>query len=1452
MAENENIHPETPVPPGSKPDQPDPSKTDSDSVVDFDAVASVREGASGVIPVTELPDPQSSPSLVSWTDVIRQHRETQTAHESDEPVKVDSVSDKDLLKRIVAEELQRSQAPAAITEEERDTDKLANVPLVTGEESAKSESSVQFERNRSGFAAEPPSSSSVQFDIEKPPSDAGGAMPMPWMLDDIPEAFPVYEDVEGEVPLAELISYDYDDGRPVDLQLEDELHVQPGKGDSVARFIQQQDDDATHLAADPEGEQSSILELLMDEGQSGKIQASDVADVGANPSSDILSDASDRQSESGILSDVTSLSKKKPPSKPEVSEHKGPGSEGSGWLSKQTGPSRQTMPSFLLPESNVGESVDLYSEGPVSPGISDSGTLQISDDQIEKEARKQRNMQSSSIDLSSKTGSQLEIDITAGESAVGGAAPGLDEVTPGHAWRRAKQDDSAVFRGEQGNETPGLKSAPASRRGAEEAAETPMIDENDLVSVEDESEPRARPARPANKTAGSKKNRGILVGAAIGFIVGAGALFGAYFFDLLPSSNSASAPIAKTGAIPTGGTNPGSAAATPQLARQLLESGNPAQAIEVYGKCDRTAPAVLAGLGQAKWLVYLQKCAKENNSPSASAAEVALVRSDLKAAVAKAKGNTDAEIEAARAYLWQGMIDETFQNYDAAEKIYAEAKQVLTSAHSQAIFNAATTRLQVVRPGASGNVGMITPAHLLLAFTLLLVDEPEGTPKADEPADQECGFLFWEAMLLAAKNQFADAAQKLPQVKAVYERQLVQSGGKNLNPLSDPRGQILSECLDALQRHWLICDQLYKHSEAKMLVEQKKVAEALAAVLAKSKDAKGATDKLMLKLNALEKSNKEAEDARKLADDMLAAVGKSLKDAGVDDPKIEDGLKKLAAAKTDAETKLKAAAESLDKAGVKEPDLGKALAAVIALRDDADAVVKGLRERFEKAKYIDANASKDQVLKAVDDAITRGSADAVVKLAEEKKEVESKLTKLTAEFDKLSKQLADVRTPAQVLDAWLPALADKDRAANTSAALADAEAVLKNEASDNGAKAKALAVKALALRNQGKVADARSTFEELKKHPGFAKDQSWADEIVKAAGVLDDPAAFVGATPMAAPPSPQKLLEQVENGLKLFPPATFAKDHARLLAQRSLLKLESGDIEAAAVDADTAIAGGAGPDGQFALARVREKQRKFDEAVQAYRTVLEGLKEDSALSKPARLGLARALLERAAKPAAQAAPPAPAEPAPAKPTASNESAKQPFILVALLTATDDESDLEIHEAIRLADKLIGEKEYLGHIIKADALAKLGRFNAALEEYSTGIKSLKVLPKEYDAVLDRILALHPGLQKPDPNLHTDTSLALKHYGAGLELFRDGKFDKAEREFIQAIGYNSKDARYMYFLGLSRWLQGKTAPATADFKAGAVLEMIGKPTAKVVNSALESIQGATRSEIEKYRP
>src|SRR6266508_3965571 len=96
MAEKENLPPDSPQ--DSKSGQSTPTPTpvpdsDADPILDFGMTATVREGASGVIPLADLPDPQSSPSLVSWTEVIRHHRETAQPLAPDmpvEPVKIDS------------------------------------------------------------------------------------------------------------------------------------------------------------------------------------------------------------------------------------------------------------------------------------------------------------------------------------------------------------------------------------------------------------------------------------------------------------------------------------------------------------------------------------------------------------------------------------------------------------------------------------------------------------------------------------------------------------------------------------------------------------------------------------------------------------------------------------------------------------------------------------------------------------------------------------------------------------------------------------------------------------------------------------------------------------------------------------------------------------------------------------------------------------------------------------------------------------------------------------------------------------------------------------------------------------------------------------------------------------------------------------------------------------------
>jgi tetratricopeptide (TPR) repeat protein len=1470
MAENEKKPPQDTNSPDSSADQPPPEKkgndSDGDSILDFGIVAPIHEGASGVIPLADLPDPTSSPSLVSWTEVIRQHRETAQAAApgaaQGEPVKIDAKSDQDLLHRIAEEEKRKpkpSAGPGA-----RDTDKLGAVPLITGESA--SGSSIQLEKQPRG-GGQPPSGSTVRFDVSEPPSDAGGAMPMPWSeAGEVPEALPASEsDLWGsDVPVAEALPAE-----------EESLSFTTGVADADA--------------ASP----SSILDILISEEDLNKPgagrAASDIVDFGAAPPPKMISGVTKPSSRRPV---PPTQGGAEPPAK--ATQPIRPGGE---WGATPTQPA--------LDADEPGGAVDLYAEGPVSQGITDSGSLQISDEEMAGAARREKNAESSAVDLSTSgsLSSQFEMDVhDAGDFAevVGDDVVDMD-LPVAEVVRDPGDDDIAAEFGIGAEAEPAAAPAPRSRRGAATFPSAPA------VAVEEENEPPA-PARPGRASrhekaeAPRRKRGGLLLGTFFGLLLGAGGLGAALYFEAIPHPKKLVTEVVEgkkeeekkpEGQRPEG-KNPNTApAATPEVARGLLDAGRLEQAVEVYAKCDQENPEVLAGEGRAKWLAYLRKAVGENKAPNRQDADVTAALTDLKAAVAKfeTKQTPEAGIEAARAYVWQGQIEEAFGDYGTAAKIYDEAAGKLP-AEAKPIVVAASNRLKAIGPAtpAVEPLGQLDGARLLLAFTLLLADEPAGVPPEKELAGQESGFLFWEAMLLAVKHDYAGAAAKVPAVKAVHARQQVKMAGKGLNPLSDPREQILPACLDELQRYWLLCDQLYRRPEAKMLVEQKKLPEALAASLAKGDEVlKVIAEKLTPKkdespaaaIEAVIKAKQKAEDDKKAADEVITSVAKSVKDAGIDEPKVEEGVKKLAA----SDATLKSVASAVDKAGIKEPDVAKAAAGLIAEHD----ALKGVRERLEKAKVLDADANAAALLKSVDEAITRGSADAVVKLGTEKKAAETRAEKLAEELDKTKKadaeelakvkkddaekltaskketadqkaayesKLASVRTPEQVVNAWVPALADRDRAADTAAATADAELVLKNPAADEVAKAKALAVKALALRNQGKVSEAREAFAEARKAPGFekAKDQPWAKDVARAADILENPSAFVGIGADAAPPSPQKLLDLIEGGLKLFPAETHAKDNARLLARRSLLKLEQNDAAGAAADAEAALKGGAGAEAQFALARALEAQGKLPEAEAAYREVIKAGKEYAA---QAQLGLARVLLQKAVKKPARE--PAAPEASAAPPVTMAPEARRAalVLLVTMLQPTEPSAVLEITEALKLADALIVGGEPLGHIIKADALAKLNRYNDALAEYSRGIKGLKVngvkaLPREYDGVLDRILAQHPALQKPDPNLVPDDSLAIKHYSDGLEFYRKGDYKKAEVELVQAIRYDPKDARYHYFLGMARWHDGRHEAATEDFKAGSLLELRGQPTYRVVNASLERVQGDLRKAVEKYRP
>ena len=67
---------------------------------------------------------------------------------------------------------------------------------------------------------------------------------------------------------------------------------------------------------------------------------------------------------------------------------------------------------------------------------------------------------------------------------------------------------------------------------------------------------------------------------------------------------------------------------------------------------------------------------------------------------------------------------------------------------------------------------------------------------------------------------------------------------------------------------------------------------------------------------------------------------------------------------------------------------------------------------------------------------------------------------------------------------------------------------------------------------------------------------------------------------------------------------------------------------------------------------------------------------------------------------------------------------------------------------------------------------------------------------------------------DVSVTPDPSRSLKSYAQGLEYYRVGKYRQAEEQFIAAIRDWNQDARYMYYLGLSRWSLGEKKVADAD--------------------------------------
>src|SRR5207249_12228439 len=110
-------------------------------------------------------------------------------------------------------------------------------------------------------------------------------------------------------------------------------------------------------------------------------------------------------------------------------------------------------------------------------------------------------------------------------------------------------------------------------------------------------------------------------------------------------------------------------------------------------------------------------------------------------------------------------------------------------------------------------------------------------------------------------------------------------------------------------------------------------------------------------------------------------------------------------------------------------------------------------------------------------------------------------------------------------------------------------------------------------------------------------------------------------------------------------------------------------------------------------------------------------------------------------------------------------------------------------------------------------------------------------------LDYLVKNHPGLRRITQQREAQPFQAERHYLAGLSRYHARDFANAEKEFAEAITNFEQDARYHYFLGLSRLQQGKRG-SPEDFEQAARLESEGRPARDAVDTALERVQGDLR--------
>ena len=474
-------------------------------------------------------------------------------------------------------------------------------------------------------------------------------------------------------------------------------------------------------------------------------------------------------------------------------------------------------------------------------------------------------------------------------------------------------------------------------------------------------------------------------------------------------------------------------------------------------------------------------------------------------------------------------------------------------------------------------------------------------------------------------------------------------------------------------------------------------------------------------------------------------------------------------------------------------------------------------------------------------------------------------TKFTKQIEVVDKKLKESRQPAEMLEYWRALMEKKGQGELEKKATEDVEKVMVDPAANPELKARAEVLKGIILKNQSKYVEAKALLEKGKAALN-AGDIAWKLQADVALKEANDPVShFVELSEKQE--SMNQIVESVNSLSKAIElSAQFSpKRRSELLADRCLMEIERAQVRgkgkaqlndpsllAAAKDADEAVLSKTAL-AYYAKGRVAEVRGEIIDAIDFYRKAVDGNKALDAQGIVYRIALARLLnsiLPNNIKP----------KEVDVEKVGVLEK-KEPEMLTNLfallltgfyfqqpeIVFPPESPKISPKESRKLADEVLASPD-APFDAKAQAYAIKGLPTKAIREYVIGLRE-KMGPIHFENLM-KIIEDHPSLTNHNLGNQANPVEAERFYATGMALYFNKRYLEAEKAFMAAVENERQDARYQYYLGLSRLAQNKAEAAEA-FEAASKYEKLGRPSRAAVSTSLERVQGPQRQVLNTYR-